>query len=110
MKTVNRAVVLFFMFCLFIFLTSFVPGRANSSQDDDQCVRDCAAKNARYRYYVEELRKGSCQACAHCAAAALYQCVLDNCKLTPEQRKEYSEKRDTELASAKELGTECQIK
>jgi len=110
MKIANRVVALFFIFCLFALLTSFGRGRAISSQDDAQCVRDCAKNNERYHYYVEELRKGSCQACAHCAAAALYQCVLDNCKITEEKRKEYSEKRDDELRAARELGTECQIK
>jgi hypothetical protein len=109
MKTVNRVVGLFFTISLFILLTGNL-GVIRSSQSDDQCVRDCAANNERYHYYVEQLRKGSCQACAHCAAAALYQCVLDSCQLTEAQRKEYSEKRDTEMRSAKELGTECQVK
>lgn len=110
MKFANRLMLTLFLLGSFILLAGFAPGRTSSSQDDDQCVRDCAAKNERYRYYVEQLSKGSCQACSHCAAAALYQCVLDNCKLTEEKRKEYSEKRDEELRAAKELGTECQIK
>jgi|GEM_PF-5118646 len=110
MKITKRVVTSVFIFSLFILLTGFVPGRSNRSQDDGQCVRDCAANNERYHYYVEQLRKGSCQACAHCAAAALYQCVLDSCKLTEAQREEYSEKRDTEMRSARELGTECQVK
>jgi len=110
MTTVNRVVRLFFIFSLFILVTGSLLGVSRSHQDDPQCVRDCAANNERYHYYVEQLRKGSCQACAHCAAAALYQCVLDSCQLTEAQRKEYSEKRDTEMRSAKELGTECQVK
>ena len=103
MTTVKRVLGLFFMFSLLL-------GVSSSYQGDDKCVRDCAANNERYHYYVEQLRKGSCQACAHCAAAALYQCVLDTCQLTEAQRTEYSEKRDTEMRSAKELGTECQVK
>jgi len=108
MKTVKRVMGLFFVLSLFVLFTGNLL-RVTSSQGDDRCVRNCAANNERYRYYVEQLRRGSCQACAHCAAAALYQCVLDSCELTEAQRKEYSEKRDTEMRSAKELGTECEI-
>lgn len=110
MKKANRVVGLFFIVSLFILLTGNLFGVTGSYQDDDKCVRDCAANNERYHYYVEQLRRGSCQACVHCAAAALYQCVLDSCQLTEAQRKEYSEKRDTEMRSARELGTECQVK
>ena len=109
MKTANRVVTLLFISSLFILLTGVASRRANA-QASDQCVRDCAATNERYHYYVEQLKRGSCQACAHCAAAALYQCVLDTCQLTEDKREEYSKNRDAELRAAKELGTECQIK
>ena len=109
MKFANRVALVVLLLASLVALAGFAPGKTSSPQDDAQCVRDCAAKNERYRYYVEQLRRGSCQACAHCAAAALYQCVLDNCKLTEEKRKEYSDKRDEELRAAKELGTECRV-
>jgi hypothetical protein len=110
MKTTNRVITLLLLFSLSILSTGVTSRMASGAQAGDQCVRDCAANNERYHYYVEQLRKGSCQACAHCAAAALYQCTLDNCQLTEEQRKDYSEKRDAEMRAAEELGTKCQIR
>ena len=100
---------LMFLSTLFIFITVLAP-RAAKSQASDQCVRDCAANSEAYHQYVEEAKKGSCQACAHCAAAALYQCVIDTCEITDDRRKEYSDKRDTEVKAAKELGTTCRLK
>jgi hypothetical protein len=98
-----------FLSTLFIATTGFAP-RATKAQASDQCVRDCAANSEAYHQYVEQLKTGSCQACAHCAAAALYQCTIDTCELTDERRKEYSDKKDTEISAAKALGTVCRVK